>query len=72
MDRFISRDDALKMIAAFIDEQLDSDKGGERLITVNVFKQRITSVKAAAAPPRLKPLALPSSGEETPVCGESA
>lgn len=71
MDQHISKDAALAMISAFIDEQLASDKGGERIIAVNVFKRRITSVKAAACPPRLKPLPLPVTGEQTPLCGET-
>lgn len=53
----ITRDEALARIAAFLDQQIETGKQGERLIAVNFNSRRqITSVKATAAPPKLAPL----------------
>lgn len=59
MEQHISRDDAVAMFAAHLDEQLANGKSGERLYAVNIFGGRITSVKAADQPPRLKRLSIP-------------
>lgn len=54
----ITKETAVAMIAAHIDDQLASGKNGERLYAVNIFAGRITSVKAADEPARLKRLPL--------------
>lgn len=54
--KIITRDEAIAMIAAHVDEQIASGKSGERIYAVNIFAGQITSVKAADEPPRLKRL----------------
>lgn len=57
MAAIIPRDEALALIAAWLDDQVALRRQGERWIAVNLNSAgEITSVKAAEAPPRFKRL----------------
>lgn len=57
MDQYITRDDAIARFAAFVDQQIAAGKQGTRHVEFSIdAKQRITSLRATALPPKLERL----------------